>query len=131
MNKSSLIVLVLVIFAGCLAGVVLYFSKIIQKPIDGGNILVGEQNLDGYKTLSEKSGCPISATKPIQNLEEFAKCLGDKGVAMYGTYWCPHCQNEKKVFGDYFKYVNYVECTERAKECINAGVSSYPTWIIP
>jgi len=29
---------------------------------------------------------------------EFAKCLTQKGAKMYGTFWCPHCQNQKKEF---------------------------------
>jgi hypothetical protein len=64
-------------------------------------------------------------------LDEFAKCLRDKGVTMYGAYWCSHCQNEKKAFGDSFKFVPYVECTEDSQKCISAGVQNYPTWTFP
>ena len=32
---------------------------------------------------------------------------------MYGAYWCPHCQAQKKVFGESFQYVPYVECTQQ------------------
>ena len=24
----------------------------------------------------------------------FARCLGDRGVKMYGAWWCPHCQEQ-------------------------------------
>ena len=65
------------------------------------------------------------------NLDGFAKCLSDKGVVMYGAYWCPHCQNEKKAFGDSFRFVSYVECTEEPNRCIEAKISGYPTWIGP
>ena len=44
------------------------------------------------------------------NYDEFALCLSGKGITMYGAYWCPHCQNEKKAFGDSFRLVNYIEC---------------------
>lgn len=67
--------------------------------------------------------------KPEQNYDDFAKCLASKQLTMFGAYWCSHCQNEKKAFGDSFKYVPYVECTQETQKCIDAGVQSYPTWI--
>lgn len=64
-------------------------------------------------------------------LDEFAKCLAEKEVTMYGADWCPHCQNEKKEFGRAFKYVLYVECPADPKRCLDLGVEGYPTWIFP
>lgn len=64
-------------------------------------------------------------------LDGFAQCLSEKGAVMYGAYWCPHCQNEKRAFGDAFKYITYVECTEDPKACTDAGVKGYPTWKFP
>ncbi len=29
---------------------------------------------------------------------------------MYGAWWCPHCQEQKALFGPSFKYVTEVEC---------------------
>jgi hypothetical protein len=63
--------------------------------------------------------------------DAFAQCLSEKGAVMYGTYWCPHCQNEKKAFGDSFRFVNYVECTQDPKRCTAAKIDGYPTWIFP
>lgn len=65
-----------------------------------------------------------------EKLVSFAKCLSQKGAVMYGAYWCPHCQNEKKNFGDAFKYINYVECTKNLNECLSLGIKGYPTWIL-
>lgn len=67
--------------------------------------------------------------KSVKNYDGFAKCLASKQLTMYGAYWCPHCQNEKKNFGDSIKYVPYVECTQETKKCLDAGIESYPTWI--
>ncbi len=64
-------------------------------------------------------------------LDEFAQCLSGKGAKMYGAYWCPHCQNEKSAFGNSFRFVDYVECTDRPNDCIAAGINGYPTWIFP
>jgi hypothetical protein len=63
--------------------------------------------------------------------DAFAQCLTEKGAMMYGTYWCPHCQNEKKAFGDSFRFVNYVECTQDPKKCTAAKIEGYPTWTFP
>jgi len=62
--------------------------------------------------------------------DSFAQCLTEKGVTMYGTEWCPHCKNQKKMFGSSFKYIDYVDCDLRAGDCIKAGVERYPTWEI-
>lgn len=63
------------------------------------------------------------------SVQAFAECLAQKGTMMYGAYWCPHCEAQKKLFGDAFKSVPYVECTQKADECNAKGVTGYPTWI--
>ena len=65
------------------------------------------------------------------NYDDFAQCLTDKGVVMYGAYWCPHCQNEKRAFGNSFRLVNYVECTQETGRCLAEKINGYPTWIFP
>ncbi len=62
-----------------------------------------------------------------------AKCLTEKGVKMYGAYWCPHCAKQKALFGKSFEYVNYIECSLPNKAgqtelCKEAGIEGYPTW---
>src|SRR5580658_4338006 len=42
--------------------------------------------------------------------DKFAQCLATKQVKMYGLYWCPHCIEQKEMFGDAFHYVPYQEC---------------------
>jgi len=72
----------------------------------------------------------------ISNLDEFAKCLTTNNAKFYGAYWCAHCNNQKKLFGDSLKYVQYVECAVegqpqvQTEECTKAGISGYPTWVI-
>jgi len=64
-------------------------------------------------------------------LDFFARCLAEKNIVMYGANWCPHCQNEKKAFGDSFRFINYVECPANPQKCLAAGIRGYPTWIFP
>ncbi len=64
-------------------------------------------------------------------LDNFAKCLTEKGTTMYGAYWCPHCKSQKELFGESFKYINYVECDLGGKQnpkCEQEGIKGYPTW---
>ena len=75
--------------------------------------------------ISRPAESNISSTK----YDTFAKCLASKNLTMYGTIWCSHCKAEKARFGDSFKYVPYVECTENPNLCLEKGVESYPTWL--
>jgi hypothetical protein len=65
--------------------------------------------------------------------DEFASCLSENGVIMYGAYWCPHCNSQKQMFGNSWSQVNYVECSlpnnaGQTQECIESKINSYPTW---
>lgn len=75
---------------------------------------------------------------PVQagELDSFAQCLSDKGAKFYGAYWCPHCENQKKLFGASADKLPYVECSlpggqGQTAECRQAGIDSYPTWQFP
>jgi uncharacterized membrane protein len=62
-----------------------------------------------------------------------ARHLTTTGAAMYGAYWCPHCQDQKDMFGTAFEHINYVECDPRGKGanprlCQEKGIEGYPTW---
>lgn len=70
---------------------------------------------------------------PPAGMVAFAECLGEKGATFYGAFWCPHCQNQKAMFGAADKYLPYVECsTPDAKGqlpvCTEKEIKSYPTW---
>lgn len=65
--------------------------------------------------------------------DTFATCLKDKGAVFYGTFWCPHCQDQKKLFGTSSKLLPYVECStldgsSQVQACKDKGITSYPTW---
>jgi hypothetical protein len=59
----------------------------------------------------------------------FAKCLTAKGVVMYGTDFCEHCQAQKRAFGTAFKEVAYINC-DYSRTCAELGIAGYPTWIL-
>src|SRR3989344_3569664 len=45
---------------------------------------------------------PIIDFKPGK-YDPFAQCLTDNGAKMFGAYWCPHCSDQKKMFGSSWK----------------------------
>ena len=65
-----------------------------------------------------------------------ARHLTKVGVKEYGAYWCPHCYEQKQLFGkEAAKEINYIECTPDGKNgkpqvCKDAGVKYFPSWQI-
>lgn len=65
-----------------------------------------------------------------------AQCLADKGVKLYGAFWCSHCADQKRMFAAAAPSLPYVECSNPDHSqndlCTNAGVQNkYPTWSFP
>ena len=69
-------------------------------------------------------------------LKGLAGHLEQRGAKFYGASWCPHCQQQKELFGGAARYLPYVECSPhgrkapRATECEIEDIQHYPTWII-
>ncbi|MBR8831181.1 MAG: vitamin K epoxide reductase family protein [Chlorogloea purpurea SAG 13.99] len=69
-----------------------------------------------------------------------AKHLASKGIKEYGAFWCPHCYEQKQLFGKEAVAIIkeekvYVECDPQGnapdpKACSAAGIKGFPTWII-
>lgn len=65
--------------------------------------------------------------------DSLARCLGEKGATFYGAFWCPHCQEQKQLFGKSAKLLPYVECSTpdgkaQTPICISKNIEGYPTW---
>jgi uncharacterized membrane protein/glutaredoxin len=77
---------------------------------------------------------PIGPEDP--EIRALAEHLDEQGALFYGASWCPHCQEQKRLFGASASRLPYIECspagpnTPQAPSCNSAGVQSYPTWII-
>ena len=58
---------------------------------------------------------PIVILTGVQKLPgkhaALAQCITDSGAQFYGADWCPHCQEQKLLFGNAVKKLPYVECT--------------------
>lgn len=73
---------------------------------------------------------------PNGKYDAFAKCIANTSTTFYGTFWCPHCQNQKREFGDAARYLPYVECSlpdasGETQACVEKGIKAYPTWYFP
>lgn len=65
--------------------------------------------------------------------DALAQCLTDEGAIFYGAYTCPHCQQQKQMFGRSERLLPYVECATpggqgQTEECRAENITGYPTW---
>lgn len=64
---------------------------------------------------------------------ELAKHLHKKGIVMYSAFWCPHCRNQREMFGrEAWKEMTWVECGKGGvgrdeRRCAN--VDGFPTFL--
>jgi len=71
-----------------------------------------------------------------EKLEALAEHLEDTDARFYGASWCPHCQQQKRLFRQASDSLPYVECSPAGRggptalACSRQNISSYPTWII-
>lgn len=87
------------------------------------------------KSGSVETGYEI---KTISGAAEIAlvQHLNQVGAKMYGAFWCPHCQNQKQLFGkEAVTQLNYIECDPKGKNarpdlCQAANIQGFPTWEI-
>jgi uncharacterized membrane protein len=69
-------------------------------------------------------------------LSALAEHLAKIDAKFYGAYWCPACEEQKKLFGASAHRLPYIECSPggrragQAAICNNAGIRVYPTWLI-
>lgn len=77
---------------------------------------------------------PLGPEDPT--IRALAEHLEDSGALFYGASWCPHCQQQKALFGASVDRLPYIECSPggrngpQSASCNAAGIQSYPTWVI-
>lgn len=121
-------------FAIVAGAVIIVTGGVIAFGKTGKNSTKTESNIQTTDTEGSVAGANSDDSADTAYIEKLAKFLTEKGAVMYGAYWCPHCKDQKKLFGDAVKYVNYVECDANGEnanpdECKAKDIESYPTWI--
>ena len=74
----------------------------------------------------------ISSPEKIKLAEHLTK----EGAVMYNAYWCPHCHDQKEMFGkEASEKLNLIECAQdgfnnKKELCESKGIKGFPTWEI-
>ncbi len=67
---------------------------------------------------------------------KLAEHLTSQGAVMYNAYWCPHCHDQKEMFGkEAAGKLNLVECAKdgfnnQRELCEAKGITGFPSWEI-
>ncbi|MBI4488034.1 MAG: hypothetical protein HY694_03025 [Deltaproteobacteria bacterium] len=102
----------------------------LLKTVSGGLILVIASHLH-YAGIGGK---PVTEEDP--KVRALAEHLTKIKAKFYGAYWCPHCEEQKEMFGASAHRLPYIECSPQGSRspqaaiCRAAGIKTYPTWII-
>lgn len=101
-----------------------HITYIIAAPIIIFLVFIGIFSLTSAKNDAGSS----------EELLALATCISDAGAKFYGAFWCPHCQDQKKDFGDASDALPYVECSTpdgrgQTEVCAQAKIEGYPTWV--
>ncbi len=79
---------------------------------------------------------PLVQSSSTPSQVAFAKYLTESGVVQYSAYWCPHCHEQKEMFGkEAASKLRIVECASDGMNnerelCESKGIEGYPTWEI-
>jgi uncharacterized membrane protein len=82
-------------------------------------------------------GMPIPVTSASTPATlALAEHLTATGAAMYSAYWCPHCHDQKQLFGkEASAKLKIIECApdgrnSQAALCASKNIQGFPTWEI-
>ena len=79
---------------------------------------------------------PIVKNKSTLEQLTLAKHLKAKGAIMYSAFWCPHCHDQKEMFGkEASKELIIIECAQDGINnqyalCKEKGINAFPSWVI-
>jgi uncharacterized membrane protein len=91
----------------------LFFTGIIVAMVTIVGTLGVYSNINGTSASADTPGATGPAITATSGQSEIALAqhLTNIGAKMYGAYWCPHCHEQKELFGkEAFALINYVEC---------------------
>ncbi|MGK7889338.1 MAG: vitamin K epoxide reductase family protein [Leptolyngbyaceae cyanobacterium] len=96
---------------------------------------VNAESTNGSEAIVANAPPPVDTTSGPAEIA-LAQHLSSIGVREFGAYWCPHCHDQKELFGkEASTYLDYIECAADGYEaqpevCQTAGVTGYPSWDI-
>ncbi|HEY9761056.1 MAG TPA: vitamin K epoxide reductase family protein [Trichocoleus sp.] len=113
-------------FTGIIIGVITLTGVLaIYAPLKGSGGIASAQ--------AGEVGPPITTTSGPAEIA-LAQHLKAIGAKMYAAWWCPHCHDQKQMFGaEAIAQVPYVECSSdgrNAQPQLCGAVTGFPTWEI-
>ena len=79
---------------------------------------------------------PVVKTRTTPSALALAEHLKETGAVFYSAYWCPHCHEQKEMFGEEgAAQLQVVECALDGQNsqrdlCERKGIDAFPTWEI-
>ena len=114
-------------------GFIIALSVLIGGLIWSNN--VDPSNAVDFSNDTEKVSPAITTSSTPQKIK-FAKFLNENNIKMYSAYWCPHCHDQKQLFGKKaVKELVVVECAQDGKNsqyelCREKQIEGFPSWEI-
>jgi uncharacterized membrane protein len=129
----------------------IFFTAIVVGMITLIGTLGAYAGVNGAGTATNSSGQQVAVrpvTQPTPGIGweittvsgaseiALARHLTQSGAKEYIAWWCPHCHEQKLLFGkEAYKEITHVECAEggidpRPDLCKTAKIESFPTWEI-
>jgi len=96
---------------------------------------VDPSNAKDVSSPIEKISPAVTTSSSPQKVE-FAKFLRENNFIMYSAYWCPHCHDQKQLFGQQaVKELKVIECAQDGKNnqyelCRSKEIDGFPSWEI-
>lgn len=131
-----------ILFTAIVVGMVTLIGTLaVYADVNQPTAATGGANTEQIATL-EPTGQPtpgigwqITTTSGESEIA-LARHLKEIGAKEYIAWWCPHCHEQKQLFGkEAYSYINHVECDPQGKDaqpdlCKAAKIQSFPTWEI-
>jgi uncharacterized membrane protein len=112
------------------------FTGIVVAVVAGLGTAIMYAGISGKTVGSSTSPLlPITTNSGPAEIS-LAEHLQTVGAKMYGAYWCPHCHDQKQLFGQQaFAKISYIECDPNGPDakpdlCKAAKIQGFPTWKI-
>ena len=119
-------------------GVLMFRGVIVAMSVLLGGLIwiSGIDSKTSNANLIDQGVPPLVISKSDANQIKLAKHLTLQGIKMYSAYWCPHCHDQKELFGkEAAKELVIIECASdgknnQAKLCERKDISGFPSWEI-
>ncbi|HEY9650614.1 MAG TPA: vitamin K epoxide reductase family protein [Coleofasciculaceae cyanobacterium] len=128
-------------FTGIVVGMVALIGTLgvyaASSPPSGEQIAQQDSSIVQPPRTPPKPGVGWEITTTSGEAEiALARHLTKVGAKEYVAYWCPHCHEQKQLFGkEAYREINHIECAADAPDgkpqvCKDAGIQGFPSWEI-